>query len=230
MCGIFFTNGQICSATSRLLVHQDIADKLLERLALCTASIPIVSPLDPAFKERTGTLGPVVNKAQYERVLNYIHEAIKEGAQLVTGGGRSTRHTKGYYIQPTILKVTPKMKIFQEEVFGPVLSVVTFKDEAEAIRLANTTDYGLAGAVFSEDIQRCERLVRALRVGITWVNCSQPTFIQLPWGGVKRSGIGRECGEMGIHEYLEPKQVTCAVNSRKPLGWYFLPPQPPQRK
>jgi len=114
------------------------------------------------------------------------------------------------------------MKIWKEEVFGPVLSIVSFTEEKEAIRLANDSEYGLAGAVLSKDLDRCNRIVKKLRCGITWINCSQPAFVEAPWGGVKKSGVGRELGPWGINNYLEPKQITAYV-SDDPWAWYIKP-------
>ena len=136
----------------------------------------------------------------------------------------------GYFYEPTVLHLTPKAngkypEIWTTEVFGPVLSVVTFETEAEAVRLANGTSFGLAAAVLSADGPRCRRVAAALQAGIIWVQCSQPAFCDAPWGGFKRSGIGRELGEAGLYNYLEMKQVTTYVAGDKPLGWYALPPR-----
>ena len=221
--GCFWTNGQICSATSRLLIHEKIAPAFLRRLAACAKAIPLCDPLDAATADATGVLGPVVSKAQYDKVVHLVNEAIADGARVLAGGRRPPSKPKGYYIEPTVLQVEPsRHAIWRTEVFGPVLSVATFRDEAEAIALANGTAFGLAAAILTADAARGTRVAEAMEAGIVWVQCSQPCFCQAPWGGVKRSGIGRELGTFGIDGFLEPKQVTTYV-SKNPLGWYTLP-------
>ncbi|WOG99513.1 hypothetical protein DCAR_0518866 [Daucus carota subsp. sativus] len=216
--GCFWTNGQICSATSRLLVHENIAEKFLDRLVKWTKNIKISDPLEEGCR-----LGPVVSGGQYEKVMQFISTAKKEGATILSGGERPKHLEKGYFIEPTIISdVTTSMQIWREEVFGPVLCVKTFKSEDEAIELANDTRYGLGGAVISNDLERCERVTKALQCGIVWVNCSQPCFCQAPWGGKKRSGFGRELGEWGLDNYLSVKQVTQYI-SDEPWGWYQSP-------
>jgi len=222
MFGCFWTNGQICSATSRLLLQKGIADKLIKRLVEETKKIYIGDVNAKENAEKTGMLGPLVSGPQLARVLAYVEGAKAEGAKVLTGGSRPSSLSKGYFIEPTILAVTPEMKIWSEEVFGPVLSVVIFTEEKEAIRLANDSEYGLAGAVLSKDIDRCNRVVKKLRCGVTWINCSQPVFVEAPWGGTKRSGVGRELGPWGLSNYLQPKQITNYV-SDDPWAWYIKP-------
>jgi len=216
MFGIFWTNGQICSATSRLILQDTIADKFLLKLKEETDKMTIGDPLT------NPSIGPLVSQGQYERVLGFIDRALKAGVKVLTGGGRPAhlKDDKGYYVSPTILtNVSTDSEIWSEEVFGPVLVVHTFHTEQEAIVLANMTKYGLGGAVLSNDESRCKRLVRAVRAGVIWVNCSQPCFCQGPWGGFKRSGVGRELGPWGMDNYLEVKQVTTYVAPVK-WGWY----------
>ncbi|XP_077237898.1 aminoaldehyde dehydrogenase 2, peroxisomal-like [Tasmannia lanceolata] len=216
--GCFWTNGQICSATSRLIIHESIASKFLEKLANWAKSIKIADPMEEGCR-----LGPVVSEGQYNKVLKFISTAKSEGATVLCGGGRPQHLKKGFFIEPTIITdVDTSMQIWRDEVFGPVLCVKTFTDEDEAIELANDTRYGLAGAVFSKDLDRCERVSKALQAGIVWVNCSQPTFTQAPWGGTKRSGFGRELGEWGLDNYLSVKQVT-EYTSDDQWGWYPSP-------
>ncbi|GBF99899.1 betaine aldehyde dehydrogenase [Raphidocelis subcapitata] len=192
MFGAFWTNGQICSSTSRILVHESAAPAFCARLKERAASIRIGDPLQPGCR-----LGPLVNEGQYKRVMSYV--------------------------QPTVfVGVKPEMRIWREEIFGPVLSVATFSSEAEAVAAANDSEFGLAGAVISADAERCRRVAEALEVGIVWVNCSQPCFCQAPWGGIKSSGFGRELGEWGLENYLSVKQVTEYV-SDKPWDWYSPP-------
>mmetsp|Transcript_10832 Transcript_10832/g.44347 ORF Transcript_10832/g.44347 Transcript_10832/m.44347 type:complete len:260 (-) Transcript_10832:42-821(-) len=218
MFGVFWTNGQICSSTSRVLLHENIAEKVLARLKEEVNKIKIGDPLDPASK-----LGPVVNKQQYEKVMNYITLGRRD-AKLICGGKRSPDHEKGYFIQPTVFLVdkdTSGVAIWNEEIFGPVLSVKIFSTEAEAVKEANDSEYGLAGAVMSLDKERCERVSKALQCGIVWINCSQPCFVEAPWGGRKRSGIGRDLGQYGMDRFLEVKQVTTYKTTDQPWGWYI---------
>ena len=219
--GCMWTNGQICSATSRLLVHESIASAFLDRLVQVSCTIRLVDPLDSEYAEETGTLGPLVSEDQLRKVEHFVLRATEQGAELLTGGRRHS--TKGYFFEPTVLRVDPKKHdIWRTEVFGPVLAVATFASEDEAIALANDTPYGLAAAALTADTSRADRLADALKAGIVWLNCSQPCFVQLPWGGVKRSGIGRELGDRGIDNYLETKQVTKYI-APGPLGWYTMP-------
>ena len=214
MFGIFWNQGQVCSATSRLFVQESLAPRLLERLAAEAQRIPIGNGLDEGVK-----LGPLVSAPQRQRVESFVQQAVSDGGRLVTGGGRP--RDKGYFYQPTILADLPESSTaWREEIFGPVLCVATFKSEDEAVERANDSPYGLAAAVMSADTARCERVARALEAGIVWINCSQPTFTEAPWGGMKESGVGRELGTWGLENYLETKQVT-AYNSKDPWGWYL---------
>jgi len=213
--GIFWNQGQVCSATSRVLVERSFASRLIDALVEQARKIVIGDGLAP------GTLlGPLVGAAQRDKVVHYVERARNAGVKLACGGGRPAHLDRGYFVEPTIfVDVADNDPIWREEVFGPVLAVSTFDDEAEAIRRANDTPYGLAAAVMSRDIDRCNRVARAFRAGIVWINCSQPTFTQAPWGGMKASGIGRELGRWGLENYLEVKQVT-TYRSDEPWGWY----------
>ncbi|MED6171189.1 Aminoaldehyde dehydrogenase 1, peroxisomal, variant 2 [Stylosanthes scabra] len=216
--GCFFTNGQICSATSRLLVHENIATKFLNRLVEWAKNIKVSDPLEDGCK-----LGAIVSEGQYQKVLKFISTAKSEGATILTGGSRPEHLKKGYFVEPTIITdVSTSMQIWREEVFGPVLCAKTFSTEEEAIELANDTHYGLGSAVMSNDPERCERISKAIQAGIVWINCSQPTFIQAPWGGIKRSGFGRELGEWGLDNFLSVKQVTKYISDEQ-WGWYKRP-------
>ena len=216
MFGIFWNQGQVCSATSRLLVEESLAPELLDRLAAAAKKITIGDGLAP------GTLlGPLVCASQYEKVLAHLAAGQAAGARLITGGGRPAGLTKGYFLEPTIFTDVPRgSALWREEIFGPVLCVGTFRTEAEAVAEANTSEFGLAAAVMSRDLARCDRVAEELEAGIVWINCSQPTFNQAPWGGVKRSGIGRELGRWGFENYREPKQIT-RYKSSAPWGWYL---------
>jgi len=216
--GIFFNQGQVCSATSRLIVHHSVADALFAKLKAAAERIVVGNGLNP-----DNHMGPLVSKGQYEKVLGYIDSGLKEGAKILTGGPGAKVPTPGYFVAPTIFKdVEPNMRIWKEEIFGPVLSIKTFDTPEEAIELANNSTYGLAGAVFTKDRDFGEKVAREIRAGIMWVNCSQPTFVQLPWGGYKQSGTGRELGPWGLMNYLETKQVSVWVNDES-KGWGWFP-------
>ena len=214
--GIFWNQGQVCSATSRLLVQDGLHDRLIERLVEETRRITIGNGLEPGV-----LLGPLVSAGQHAKVLQAIEAGVRDGAKLATGGKRPAHRDKGWFVEPTVFIDSPlESALWREEIFGPVLAVRRFKDEAEALRLANDSQFGLAAAVMSADPARCQRVSRGLRAGIVWVNCSQPTFTQAPWGGYKQSGIGRELGVWGLDNYLETKQVTEYL-SDQPWGWYI---------
>jgi betaine-aldehyde dehydrogenase len=212
--GIFINQGEVCSAGSRILVEKPIYKKFVEAMAEKSKKIKLGAPLDRETK-----MGPLVSKEQYERVREY-QEIGKKEAKLVAGGGRPAILEKGYYVEPTIFSdVDNGARIAREEIFGPVAAVISFDGESEAIRIANDTPYGLAAAVWSRDIFRAFRVVKAVRAGIVWVNHMQPTYVEAPWGGYKQSGFGRELGPWGVEEYLETKQVHINL-SEQPVGWY----------
>ncbi|MBR0557502.1 aldehyde dehydrogenase family protein [Ciceribacter sp. L1K23] len=216
MFGIFWNQGQVCSATSRVLVEESIYPRLMERLIAETARISIGNGLDDGI-----LLGPLVSKGQHDKVLAMIGRGLSEGAKVAHGGKRPVGLDRGYFLEPTILTDMDEDNfVWREEIFGPVVCVKPFKDEADAIRMANDSRFGLAAAVMSKDKQRCERVARAFRAGIIWINCSQPTFTEAPWGGYKQSGIGRELGKWGLSNYLEVKQIT-SFDSDEPWGWYI---------
>jgi betaine-aldehyde dehydrogenase len=211
----FANQGQVCSAGSRFLVHESIYNALLERLTEGIKKIKIGPGLEEGI-----TMGPLVSAAHRQKVAGYIQTGQQEGARLVTGGDAPAHLPKGYFLNPTIFAdVTPNMRIAREEIFGPVVTLTKFSTEEEAIRLANDTEYGLAAGVFTKDLTRAHRVLPRLRCGITWVNFYHPTFNELPWGGYKQSGTGRELGLYGIEAYLETKQVNINLESG-PEGWY----------
>jgi len=214
--GAFWNKGEVCSATSRLLLHEQIAVPFYERLLAAIAEIPIGAGLDEGV-----LLGPLISEQQYTKVLGYIEQGRREGLKLLCGGQRPAHLESGYFVEPTVFVDVPDTsRLWREEIFGAVLCVQTFQNETQALRQANDTPYGLAGAVMTADADRAERVVRGLDAGIVWVNCSQPTFTEAPWGGFKRSGIGRELGRWGLDNYLEVKQVT-EYDAAKPWGWYL---------
>jgi len=216
--GAFVNQGQVCTATSRLLIQESIADRFLKRLVQVAEAIRVGAGTTEGVK-----MGPLVSKVQFDKVMSYIDAGRKAGAKVLTGGGRPAGLDKGFFIAPTIFAgVTPDMSIWREEIFGPVLSVMRFKDEAEAIRLANDTPYGLAATVLTKDAARAERVADALDAGITWQNCNNMVVIQAPWGGMKKSGMGRELGRWGLESFLEPKQKTRWLPGGG-IGWYDVP-------
>ncbi len=211
--GIYANSGQVCSAGSRLLLQEPLYDRFMERLVERAKKIRVGDGFDPQTE-----MGPLVSKTHMDRVQGYIAVGREEGANVEVGGNRIG--DRGCFIEPTIFTQTsPKMRIVQEEIFGPVLVVQTFKDEAEAIALANDTVYGLAGAVFTEDIAKAHRVIRKLRAGITWINTYHPTYNEAPWGGYKQSGIGRELGTYGYEAYTEVKQINVNL-AVEPSGWF----------
>ncbi len=216
MFGIFWNQGEVCSATSRVLVHETIYDKLKQKLAEEAQKITIGHGLKEGV-----LLGPLVSKGQHEKVLATIERGKAEGATLLSGGKVPKGLEQGCYLEPTIFSdVSVDSWIWQEEIFGPVVCIRPFADEEEAVSLANDSRFGLAAAVMSNDLKRADRVAKALQAGIVWINCSQPTFTEAPWGGYKQSGIGRELGEWGLNNYLETKQITTYDRS-KPWGWYI---------
>lgn len=211
-----YHSGQACDSGTRLLVDEKIYPKFKDALLKRITEVKVGIPSDPA----TG-YGPVVNKKQFDSILNYIEISKKEGAKLLYGGTRASGEQleKGYYINPTVFEVTPDNTIFHEEIFGPVLAITPFKTISEAIELANQSVYGLAGAVWSQNEEMAKRIAFSLEAGTVWINEYHLLNPGMPFGGYKKSGIGREMGEEGIKSYLEVKHLwisDCNERSKKP--------------
>jgi betaine-aldehyde dehydrogenase len=212
--GVFINQGEVCSAGSRVLVQKEIYQKFVEACAAKAKTIRI----GPGI-ERETKMGPLVSAEQRDRVRQY-QEIGKKEAKTAAGGGAPSQFGKGWYVEPTIFyDVDNNARIAQEEIFGPVMSIIPFKDEAEALSIANATPYGLAAAVWTRDIFKAFRVVKQLEAGVVWVNHMQPTMLEAPWGGYKMSGFGRELGHWGVEEYLETKQIYVNLDET-PIAWY----------
>lgn len=215
--GAFIGAGQTCICGSRQIVHEKVYDQFVEKLAKKAKGIRIGDPADPSVQ-----LGPVISARQRQRVLNYVEIGLKEGARLVAGGRapQGAALERGFYVEPTVFAdVRPEMRIFQEEVFGPFTSVTPFRDEAEALALANNSPFGLAGAVRTNSIVRAHRVAAKLRCGIVWINDHHRLDPASPWGGVGMSGIGRECGTESFDAHFQTKSVMVKMDDQ-PFDWY----------
>lgn len=215
--GIFMGSGQVCSSGSRILVQEDIYDEFVDKYVEKAKRIR-VGPGD----DENSQMGAIVSKSHFESICDYIEIGKAEGATLALGGSSMTKEhlENGFFIEPTVfIDVTSDMRIVREEIFGPVVTIQKFKNEEEAIRTANDTDYGLAGSVFSNDLNKAMRVIKKIRAGITWVNSYHLTNVQAPWGGYKQSGIGRSLGTHGLDEYQETKQININQDPRS-IHWF----------
>jgi aldehyde dehydrogenase (NAD+) len=200
--GLFFNHGQCCCAGSRVFVEEKIYDQFVEKSGARANKRKVGDPFDPMTEQ-----GPQVDQAQFDKVMGFIDSGQSEGAKLVCGGGRVG--DKGYFIQPTVFAdVQDDMKIAREEIFGPVMSIIPFKSVDEVVTRSNHTEYGLAAAVWTRDIQKAHAIANSVRAGTVWVNCYNVLDTRAPFGGFKQSGIGRELGEYGLQQYTEVKTVT----------------------
>ena len=203
---VFFNSGQICFAATRLFVEQSVYERVVDSVAAVAKSFPVGHGRDP-----NTMLGPLVSKAQQERVLRYCELGVSEGAELVTGGKR--QGDTGFFVQPTVFaNAKPPMAIMREEIFGPVVSVMPFKDIEEVTRLANDSSYGLAANIWTRDIKRAHKLAHRLEAGSVWINCHGIIDAAVPFGGFKQSGWGREVSEEGLLSFTETKAVTALLD------------------
>ena len=210
--GIMSNQGQICTATSRILVQDSIYEQFVKRFV---EEVKEVSKVGDQWDESTYQ-GPQVSKQQYERILEYLKLGKEEGATVATGGeSLQQENGKGFFIAPTVFtNVKDDMKIYREEIFGPVVVISSFKDEGEALHRANDTTYGLGAAVFTSNLERAHRIAADIEAGMVWINSSQDCDPRVPFGGVKQSGIGRELGEAGLEGYSQIKSVHVNLGNR----------------
>ncbi len=210
---IFHNQGQACIAGSRIIIHESVKDQFLERFVGLAKSIKLGDPLDTDTE-----MGPLTSKVHHERVLSFIEVAKQQGSEIISGGrtpeGESL--SKGYFVEPTILTAKPGDRVFSEEVFGPFVSVTTFKTDEEALALANGVSYGLGAGLWTRDLQRAHRLANAIHAGMVWINCYKRVHPGSPFGGVGESGYGREMGFESMREYTQPKSIWVNVDADIP--------------
>ncbi len=208
---IFHNQGQACIAGSRLLLHENIADEFLEKFVTLAKSIRLGNPLDPATE-----MGPLTSKMHQERVLNYCNVAHEEGGEVVTGGKVPDGLESGCFVEPTLVRANPGDRVCQEEVFGPFVSFSTFSSDEEVLEIANGTEYGLGGGLWTSNLQRAHRMAENMRAGMVWINCYKRVNPGSPFGGVGQSGYGREMGFEAMHDYTEAKSVWVNVDAQIP--------------
>jgi acyl-CoA reductase-like NAD-dependent aldehyde dehydrogenase len=210
---IFHNQGQACIAGSRLMLHEDIKDQFLEGFIGLAKSLKLGDPLDPATE-----MGPLTSLMHRDRVLSYCQIAHQEGAEILTGGKvpDDPALANGCYVEPTIVTAQPQDRVCQEEVFGPFVSVTTFREDEEVIAMANNTPYGLGGGLWTANLQRAHRIARHMEAGMVWINCYKRVNPGSPFGGVKGSGYGREMGFEAMRDYTEPKSVWVNVDAQIP--------------
>ena len=216
MWAIFAGQGEVCNAGSRLFLERSIAEEFLSRLAVASGNVVVGDGMNEDTE-----MGPLITRAHQKKVLDLIESGKQEGAELLCGGSAYTdARASGNFVQPTVFANAPAhARIVREEIFGPVLVAEVFDTEDEAVARANDTIYGLAGAVFTKDGARAQRVIRRMRAGITWINTFHLTFAEAPWGGYKQSGFGRELGTYGYESYTEVKQINTHLNPQR-IGWF----------
>ena len=210
---IFHNQGQACIAGSRLILHEKIADAFLESFLALARTIRLGNPLDPSTE-----MGPLTSAQHRDRVLGYVKIAKEQGGEVLLGGvaPAASELAQGYYMEPTVVRARPADRVCQEEVFGPFVSVTTFRDEEEVVAIANGTPYGLGGGLWTRDLQRAHRMAAAMRTGMVWINCYKRVNPGSPFGGVASSGYGREMGFEAMHDYTEAKSVWINVDAKIP--------------
>ena len=200
---IFYNKGEVCAAGSRLFVEEPAKEEFLAKVAERAKKTTVGDPLD-----KNTRMGPVISKGQLDKVLEYVESGKKDGAKLIAGGDRPANLSKGFFVNPTIFSdVKNSMRIAREEIFGPVLSVLSFKDPADAVAQANDTQYGLAAAIWTKDIKKAHQTARAIKAGTVWINTYNLYDVALPFGGYKQSGFGRELGKEALDQYTQTKSV-----------------------
>jgi aldehyde dehydrogenase len=213
----FFNQGEVCTCPSRALVQESIYDEFMAKVIERAQTIKRGNPLDTDVQ-----VGAQVSKEQYDRIMKYIEIGKQEGAEVLTGGAAATLDgdlQTGFYIQPTVFKGHNKMRVFQEEIFGPVISVTTFKDEAEALEIANDTEFGLGAGVWTRDMNRAYRMGRGIQAGRVWTNCYHAYPAHAAFGGYKKSGIGRETHKVALEHYQQTKNLLVSY-ATSPLGFF----------
>jgi aldehyde dehydrogenase (NAD+) len=210
---IFHNQGQACIAGSRLILHEKIAEAFLDKFLALARSIRLGNPLDPGTE-----MGPLTSTQHRDRVLTYVKVAREEGGEVLLGGKPPERQelAKGCYVEPTVVRASPRSRVSQEEVFGPFVTVATFRDDEEVIAIANGTEYGLGGGLWTTNLARAHRVAAAMRTGMVWINCYKRVNPGSPFGGVGRSGYGREMGFEAMHDYTEAKSVWVNVDAQIP--------------
>jgi aldehyde dehydrogenase (NAD+) len=213
---IFHNQGQACIAGSRLLLHESIAEEFVDRFVHLARSIRIGDPLDPETE-----MGPLTSPEHRDRVMGYVKIALDEGAEILTGGKppEDPALANGCYFEPTVVMAKPADRVSQEEVFGPFVTVTTFGDDAEAVEIANTTEYGLGAGLWTKDLARAHRTAQAVQSGMVWINCYKRVNPASPFGGIRSSGYGREMGFEAMHENTEVKSTWVDVDADVP-PWY----------
>jgi acyl-CoA reductase-like NAD-dependent aldehyde dehydrogenase len=210
---IFHNQGQACIAGSRMIVHESIADEALEKFTALSRTIRIGNPLDPLTE-----MGPLTSRQHRDRVLSFVDVAREQGGRVLAGGKApdNAALANGCYVEPTIVEAKPEHRVSQEEVFGPFMTVTTFRTDEEALAIANGTEYGLGAGLWTRDLQRAHLVAREIRAGMVWINCYKRVSPASPFGGVGASGYGREMGFEAMREYTQPKSVWVNVDAQIP--------------